>query len=235
MNKRTPIAATIAIGAAALLAVAFPLAASAHVTVTPNQAEPGSYTVINFRVPTESATATTTKVSIDIPADHPFASVSYVPVPGWKTDVVKTTLATPVKIGTNEITQAVTSVTWTATPGNELPSGALQLFPLSVGPVPDTGKVVLAATQTYSDGTVVAWNGGTSDAHPAPVLYINDAPVVEHDDDGDGDAAAYDETGAVASGAGTDVLARGLGIGGLVVGAVGIVIAVAATRRKASS
>src|SRR5690606_8549400 len=119
----------------------------------------------------ESATAVTTKVEVSLPVDTPFSSVSYVPVPGWTTKLIRETLPSPVTVGNNTITEAVTTVTWSADPGYEIADGRLQVFPLSLGPVPDVGSVVFAADQTYSDGTVVSWADTASDAeHPAPVL-----------------------------------------------------------------
>ena len=53
MKKRTLITSTIAVGAGTLLAIAEPLAASAHVEVTPNTAAAGTHADITFRVPTE--------------------------------------------------------------------------------------------------------------------------------------------------------------------------------------
>jgi uncharacterized protein YcnI len=223
----------IAAGASLMLALAAPLAASAHVTVTPYSAEPGSYALITFKVPNESATLTTTKVTVDIPTDTPFSSVSYVPVAGWTTTLETTTLPKPVKLDGNEITKAVTKVVWTAQPGYEISGGQLQLFPLSVGAVPDTGKIELATAQTYSDGSIVEWNESGDDAeHPAPTLYVNDAPEVSHDADAEVTAAVVDE--AHPSVASPDIVARVLGILGLVVGAVGITLAVI-WRRKATS
>ena len=74
MNKTVPAFAGTALVAAAALALAVPLAASAHVTIGTNQADPGSYPVIDFKVPTESATATTTAIDITLPPDTPFGS-----------------------------------------------------------------------------------------------------------------------------------------------------------------
>ncbi|MFM9918461.1 YcnI family protein [Lacisediminihabitans sp. H27-G8] len=238
MNKRTLITATVAVGAGALLALAAPLAASAHVEVTPNTAAAGTYSEISFRVPTESATATTTKVEVDIPAATPFPSVSYVAVPGWDTELVTETLPKPVKVDKTTITKAVTRVIWTAQPGSEIKENEIRQFTLSVGAVPDTGKIVLNALQTYSDGSVVEWTGtGESADHPSPVLYVNDKPVEEHDADAvSAPPAAHDsDTTAAASSSSSssgDTLARVLGIGGLVVGAVGVVLSVVTLRRK---
>ena len=232
--KKTTIGVPAAIGAGLLLALAAPLSASAHVTIDPGQATAGSYTVVTVKVPNESETATTNRVELSLPTDTPFTSVRYVPVAGWTAELVKTTLPEPVKIGDSTVTEAVTSVVWTADAGSEIGSGQLQLFPLSVGPVPDTGSVTLPADQGYTDGSTVSWNEDGEDAeHPAPVLYINDAPPAgdHHGADAATVDAASTETAATAPA--DDVLARVLGIGGLVVGVVGIVLAVAARRGSA--
>jgi uncharacterized protein YcnI len=240
-NHRTRTSALVAIGAGALLALAAPLSASAHVTVTPGEAEPGSFSLITVKVPNESATESTTRVELTIPETTPFGYVSYVPVPGWTTELVKTTLPEPVETIYGEITEAVTSVIWTAQPGSEIIDGQMQLFPLSVGPVPDTGSVVLAADQTYSDGTVVSWSEEGEDAeHPAPVLFINDAPAGDdHGAEEQNGAAGQNDSDTVSltsqvqsGGAGPDVVARVLGIAGLAVGIVGVVFGLT-SRRKA--
>ena len=241
---RRPVAAILALGAGALIAVAVPLAASAHVTVTPNSATPGSYSLITFKVPTESATASTVKLEVDLPTKTPFASVSYVPVAGWTTTLTTETLPKPVKLGDNEITEAVTKVTWVAASESEIQPGQLQLFPLSVGPVPEADSLSFPATQTYSDGSVVKWNETTDDAeHPAPTLFVNEQPPADHHAGGASVTAEHEttehentghestESSSVAAAGSTDAIARGLGIAGLVVGAVGIVLAIVWRRR----
>ena len=241
MNRTT--AAIVAAGGALLIAVAAPLAASAHVEVTPNTASAGSYALVNIKVPNESATAVTNKIELSLPTDTPFTSVSYVPVAGWNTELIRETLPSPVKVGDNTITEAVTKVVWTATSGHEISAGQLQVFPLSLGPVPDTGKIVMTADQTYSDGTVVSWSGIEDGAeHPAPTLYVNDVPESGHHDDAatavadDHDATdMHSATDMQDTAAASDTIARGLGIGGLIVGLIGIVLAVAAMRRKAAN
>ena len=230
--KKSVIVVPAAIGAGVLLVLAAPLSASAHVSVDPGQAAAGSYAVITVKVPNESETASTSKVELSLPTDTPFTSVRYVPVAGWSAELVRTTLPEPVEVGEATVTEAVTSVVWTADAGSEIAAGELQLFPISVGPVPDTGSINLPAEQSYTDGSVVSWSEEGDDAeHPAPVLYVNDAPAEDHhagttDDDAEVTAAAATDDG-------DDVLARILGIGGLVVGVVGVVLAVTARRRTA--
>ncbi|MEP6481832.1 MAG: YcnI family protein [Rhodoglobus sp.] len=231
MNKKSFITAATALAAGTVLALAAPLAASAHVTVGPNQAAAGSYPLIDFKVPTESATATTTKLELTLPEDTPFGYVSYVPVAGWTTQLVTSTLAKPIVTDDGSVTEAVTKVIWTAQPGAEITAEQYGIFPLAFGPVPDTGKIKLSVDQTYSDGTVVSWNeDGESAKHPAPVLYVNDAPPASHHDAG---ASVEVEHGATAT-ASDDVLARVLGIGGLVLGVVGIVVGVTGRRKTAA-
>jgi len=233
MNTRTITKSAIALAAGAVLALAVPLAASAHVSINPNAAEAGSYSVITFKVPNESATASTTKLEVTLPTDHPFLSVSYVPVPGWTAELVQSTLPKPVVSGDDTITEATTKVIWTADKGSEITAGQLQQFPLSVGPVPDTGSVSFVADQTYSDGTVVSWSEAGDEAeHPAPVLYINDeAPAGHH---GATTVTAHAEDAAAAPASGDDIIARILGIAGLVLGAVGLVIGITARRKNAA-
>ena len=232
--KKSAIVVPAAIGAGVLLVLAAPLSASAHVSVDPGQAAAGSYAVITVKVPNESETASTSRVELTLPTDTPFTSVRYVPVAGWTAELVRTTLPEPVEVGEATVTEAVTSVIWTADAGSEIADGELQLFPLSVGPVPDTGSISLPADQIYTDGSVVSWSEEGEDAeHPAPVLYVNDVPAEDHHA-----GAAHDEdaqaTVAESTDGGDDVLARVLGIGGLVVGVIGIVLAVTARRKTAN-
>jgi uncharacterized protein YcnI len=230
--------ATALVGGVAL-AVAAPLAASAHVRVSPDQAAAGSYSTLTFKVPTESATATTTSVTVDLPEDTPFSSLSTEPVPGWTAKVTTEELDTPVQTDDATITEAPVAVQWTADDGVGLEPGEFQRFTISVGPVPETGSIVLPAHQGYSDGSVVDWDeatpaSGEEPEHPAPTLYVEDAPPA------DGAAAAITTTpapdAAVAtvasdSGAASSAVAVGLGVGGLALGAAALVVAVFALTR----
>jgi uncharacterized protein YcnI len=225
----------LALGAAALLALGAPLSASAHVSLEENTATPGTFATLTFRVPNETADASTNKLTVTMPRGAGLlSSVSYIPVPGWTADVVTSKLATPITHGDDTITEAVTQVTFTAAPGSEYGPGSLGIFKLFVGPVPDVGRLTLPVDQGYSDGAVVSWSGAPTSEHPAPVLYVDDTPVVDHDADsapvatvapGDGHAATQ-------SAPASDVIARALGGVGLVLGAIALVIAIVGRRPK---
>ncbi|HEY5223169.1 MAG TPA: YcnI family protein [Microbacteriaceae bacterium] len=243
MKKITIIRTVTTLGVASALALAAPLAASAHVRVTPDQAAAGSYAVLTFRVPTESATASTVKLEVDFPTTTPFSTVSYQPITGWQAVVTTVKLATPVKTATATITEAVTKVVWTADAASAIAPGQFQQFSVSAGPVPDTGSVMLPAQQTYSDGTVVNWDqptpaSGTEPQHPAPTLYINDAPPSAS---GPATVPTVSATpsadpagGASGSSASNDAQSAGVwvGLGGLALGAIALVVAVLALTRQ---
>jgi uncharacterized protein YcnI len=236
MSTRTfarPLAG-LAVGAA--LVVGVPLAASAHVTIDPIEAGPGYSTDVTLRAPNESATASTVKIEVHLPADTPFTNLRYEPTPGWTTTVTTGTLPTPVEVSGNTITEAPTSVVFTAEPGHAIAPGQFETWKLALGPVPEVGHIVLPVTQTYSDGTVVEWNAtpeevaGDDTLEPAPVLYVEDTPK-----DGHHQADAAAATGAQP--ASSDGLAVGLSIGSLVLAAGAVLLAAFAfgRRRKADA
>ncbi len=163
--------------AAAGLTLAPAATAAAHVHVTPDNPTSGEFSVLTFRVPNESATAGTVKLTVDLPQDTPFLYVSTRPVPGWTAAATKAKLAKPVESYGTTLTEAVSEVTWTADKGTSIGPGEYQEFSLSVGPLPDPATIPLPTTQTYSDGTVVTWDqptpaSGEEPEHPAPVLEV---------------------------------------------------------------
>ena len=170
------VAVFVALAASVVLMVG---PAWAHVTVRPGSAEKGSFEILNFSVPNESDTASTTSLVVEFPTATPIPFVSILPKPGWTYTVEKTTLAKPVKGEGGDITEAVSKITWS---GGEIKPGEFELFTISAGPLPSKGKsIVFPATQTYSDGEVVNWNektppGGEEPEHPAPTLKLVKAP-----------------------------------------------------------
>jgi uncharacterized protein len=241
--KASRIATAGALAGTAVLALSAP--AFAHVTVQPEgEAAKGGYAVVNFKVPNERDNASTTKVEVSFPGDHPLASVMPQPVQGWDIKVTKSTLDKPIESHGRKITEAVSKVTWTAD-GDGIEPGFFQKFPVSVGALPeDTDQLVFKAIQTYSNKEVVRWievpqEGQEEPESPAPVLELSEA----EDDHAHGasgasseeasdDTAPAAETSASGSSDTTDTTARVLGIVGIVVGAAGVAYGVLAGRRR---
>ncbi len=157
-------------------------AAFAHVTISPSSAPQGGFTVVTFRVPTESDTASTTKLQLFFDLTNPIAVVDTQPVPGWTAKLDSKTLPKPIKDDDgNTVTTAIGDVTWTATSAaTAIKPGEFQQFPVELGPLPTTGSVTFKILQTYSDGSVVHWIDTTAPGqpepdHPAPVLTLTPA------------------------------------------------------------
>ncbi|MDQ1123805.1 YcnI family copper-binding membrane protein [Microbacterium trichothecenolyticum] len=242
MSRKTTLRRTlVGLAAGAALAIGVPLAASAHVTVNPNTATPGSYATVNFRVPTESETASTVKLEVTLPTDTPLSAVLVQPVPGWTATVEKGALPAPVEVDGNTLTEAPLRIVWQADPGVGIGQDQFQIFSAVLGPVPDTGHLVLPAEQTYSDGSVVDW-AATPDQvaaddtlEPAPVLYINDTPPTaghSHGAHATASAAPTAHDAAPASSGDSSGLALGLSIAALVVAAAGAVLGALAFARR---
>jgi uncharacterized protein YcnI len=232
------LAAAAGIGLMAAAAPSF-----AHVSVQPEgTAAKGGYATVNVKVPNERDNASTTKVEMSLPTEHPLSSVMPQPVPGWEAEVTKSPLDEPLEVHGKKITEAVSKVTWTAT-GKGIEPGYFQKFPLSLGQLPeDADQLVLKSVQTYSNKEVVRWidvpEEGQEAEHPAPVLALSAA------DDGHGaaepspaapTAAAQDSGQEKAAASGTDTTARWLGVTGLVLGAAGIAAALLTGRRRGNA
>jgi uncharacterized protein YcnI len=238
--KRT-LFVVLAAGAALLLPAT---SALAHVTVNPPQATQGSYAKLAFRVPNERDGVNTTKVEVNFPVDHPIASVSVRPHPGWTYTVDRTKLTTPIKSDDGEISEAVTKITWT---GGAIKPGEFDEFEVSVGPLPDdVDSLTFEALQTYSDGQIVRWideaaPGAAEPDHPAPVLTLTKATA------SDGAAATTSTTAPAQQAQGGEVAAKNgvsksdvnranvFGLLGLAFGALGFATALAGRRRRPSA
>jgi uncharacterized protein YcnI len=141
-----------AVAATALIAVA---AASAHAVLSPVTAQAKVLEYFTLAVPTEKDGATTTKIVLTVPSG--FAIDSFQPAPGWKRDVQAT--------GSGE-EAIVQKVTWT---GGAVPTAEDSVFGF-LASTDSTGAYTFQVEQTYSDGTVVDWNGAESSDTPAPVV-----------------------------------------------------------------
>jgi uncharacterized protein YcnI len=217
MKLSMPVYAATALLGAGLLALSAPLAASAHVEVEPTSTSAGSYSLLTFSLGHGCDGSATTGITIDIP--DTITSVTPTVNPGW--DV------TPLTDG---------QVSYTAeTP---LADGLRTTFVLSLQ-IPAEAAVgdTLAFPTLQSceigetDWSEAVVEGEAEPAHPAPSLVVSESTGETGHDHG---AAATDDAATTEATSTDDVLARVLGIGGLVVGAIGLVVAVAARRKNAA-
>ena len=218
----------------AVITLTVAAAASAHVTIRPDSDASGSYSKLTVRVPNESDTAGTVSIKLDLPADTPFPSVRVQPHAGWTAELTTKTFDEPVTVGDYTLEKAVTSVTWTADAGVRIGPDEFDEFAISVGPLPEPGTYFFPATQTYDDGEVVAWAteptaGGEEPDKPAPQLTVVEAADGTA---GHGGGADHEATAEPDDTTSPDGLARGIGVGGVLIGAAGLGIGAIAMRRR---
>jgi len=220
-------------GGAVLALAAVPLAASAHVTVTPSGTAAGSYTVLTFAFSHGCEGSPTTAIAIDIPES--IASVSPTLNPNYtiekvadgdRTSQVVYTAITPVQDGYRDTIELSLQLPEDA-------AGETLAFP-----------VLQTCEVGETNWNQVAEEGEEEPESPAPVLVVTEATGDGHghgaateeaasDEHGDGHAEGAEETAATSDD--SDTVARVLGIGGLVVGVVGIVLALAARRPRSGA
>jgi len=123
----------------------------------------------------------------------------------------------------------VSKITWS---GGSISPGTFQRFPVSLGPLPETASLEFKSVQTYDDGEAVRWietatPGGAEPERPAPTLVL---------------VKATDEAETTTATLPTDVAtsddvdsAKTLGIIGVVLGALGVIVAVVAIARRPKS
>jgi uncharacterized protein YcnI len=230
ITRSATVAAT-ALGAGALLALAGPVAAHAHVGITPDSTAAGSYSVLTFESSHGCGESPTTAFTVDIPEQ--VESVNPTLQAGWS---VETDTAAD---------DRVAQVVYTADAPIE--DGFRSTFEIRVKLPEDAEgeRLEFPVLQTCVDGEN-DWSQSPADdgeepEYPAPSIEITESTGDAHghgaatEDEGEGhadaDTAAAKETAASdPADDAVDVLARVVGIAGLAVGVVGIVIAVAARR-----
>jgi uncharacterized protein YcnI len=215
-----------AVAAVAASALAAPAAADAHVTLQPDTAAAGAFTVENVRVPNERDKASTVKVDVQLP--HGFVFASYEPKIGWSVKVTKAKLAKPIQTDDGPIDEEVRRITFTGHgPNGKIGPGQFMDFPLSVQIPGKAGdKLTFKAIQTYSNGEVVRWIGAPDSETPAPIVTVSNAQ---------GSARTSAATPAPPASTGNSSnsndgggASKGLGVTALVLGALGLVAGLAA-------
>ncbi|KFF59706.1 hypothetical protein JF66_09450 [Cryobacterium sp. MLB-32] len=233
---RTSALTASALTAGVLLALGSPLAASAHVSADATSTAAGSSTLLTFATQHGCEGSSTTSIAVSIPES--VSSVAPTVNPGWDVSKVAVDLATPIDDGHgNTVTTRTGQIVYTAQA--PLPDGIRTSFVLSFTiPADAEGQTLeFPVLQTCEVGST-NWNETTVDgedepAVPAPYIEVTGAVADAHDHGSATEDVTASET-TPASVSSEDVLARVLGVGGLVVGAVGIVLAVTSRRKQSA-
>lgn len=144
----------LVLGAALGAALVVVASASAHARLSPPVAVSKKLQLFTLAVPTEK-NGTTTTIRMTPPSG--FDIDSFVPSPGWKRSVQQS--------GSGD-SAVIKTVTWS---GGHVPTGEDSTF--SFLAQPDSSKTyTFDVQQTYSDGSVVDWNGPETADDPAPTI-----------------------------------------------------------------
>jgi periplasmic copper chaperone A len=212
--------------------------ASAHVSVSTQDAAPGGYGKLTFRVPNESDTASTVGLRIQVPQEAAMTSFRTQMIPGWTVIRTTTDLAEPLESGGEEIRSYVSVIEFRAEAGGGIAPGEFQEFALSGGPFPDVEELAFPAVQVYSDGSESAWieptvDGQAEPERPVPVLALA-ADAGTPSDTGTSDGGEQQgHVEAATSSPGAPALL--LAILALLVAVGGVVLGLRANRRTVSS
>jgi uncharacterized protein YcnI len=145
----------IAVAAVGLGTLVFAAGAAAHARVSPPVSLAGKLQLYSLAVPTEKSGAVTTKIVLTVPSG--FSIDSFAPSPGWQRVLQQT--------GSGD-SAVIQKVTWT---GGHVPTGEDSLFQFLAQPT-SSASYTFGVQQTYSDGSIVNWNGSESSAAPAPTI-----------------------------------------------------------------
>ena len=221
MTIRTTTIAATALAGGVLLALGAPLAATAHVGVTPSSTAAGSSTVLTFAFSHGCAESPTTQLTFDIPESIASVSPTLNPnytiekiVDGDRTAQVVYTAITPVEDGYRDTIELSLRLPEDA-------EGETLAFP-----------VLQTCAEGENDWSGVAEEGEAEPESPAPTIVVTAATGDEHGTATTVSDEHVESASDVAATTSEDTVARVLGIGGLVVGAVGVVLATTARRRR---
>jgi periplasmic copper chaperone A len=229
--RPTKIATLIAAGA--LLA---PAAADAHISLHPNTVPAGAFATLDVRVPGEQEGAHVTKVDVLFPAG--FTSVAYENVPGWSARILNKKVSPPIQTDEGPVSEEISQIVWSWTgPLGMVNINQFVQFPLSVAiPGNVAGQALEFRTiQNYSNGQVVHWiDPSLSAEHPAPRINVTAKGGVIEDVAGKeagpeaGQTAQTTQTASASASVKATGASKGLGLAALIVGALGLLLALVA-------
>lgn len=231
MNSRRVIRRGVALSIAVAAAIAGGLLlatpASAHVTVSAPGATEGGDATMTFTVPTESQTASTVGLKVQLPAAAPIAAVYVQPKAGWTYTITMSKPSIPVSGDDGAVSQVVSEIDWKVAAGNRgIKPGEFDQFVISAGPLPKQSTLTFKVIQQYSDRSTVSWieepaPGSTAEPqHPAPTLSL--APASSS---GDAATGATSATSGSSTASGSSGGTSGVAVAALVVGILALLAA----------
>jgi uncharacterized protein YcnI len=208
-----------------------PAAAQAHISLHPNTIPAGAFATLDVRVPGEQEGAHVTKVDMLFPPG--FTSVAYENVPGWSVRVVNQKVTPPIQTDEGPVNEQISQIIWSwSGPQGMVNNNQFVQFPLSVAiPRNLAGQALQFKTlQSYSNGQVVHWiDPSLSAEHPTPRINVTANGGVIEDVAGkeagpEAGQTAPPSTSVKSSGGAS----KGLGLAALIVGALGLLLALVA-------
>ncbi|MDX6546993.1 MAG: hypothetical protein QOG33_543 [Gaiellales bacterium] len=145
-----------ALTASVLIPVIWAAPAWAHAAISPVVAKTNVLQQFTLAVPTETEGATTTSIRLTVPDGVEIDS--FEAETGWTRTVSAT------GTGANAV---IRQVTWT---GGHVPTDEDSVFRFQATLTGGSKDYVFSVRQTYSDGTVVDWNGPESSDAPSPIV-----------------------------------------------------------------
>ena len=122
--------------------------ALAHVVLREPTATSGAYYVATFRLPHGCGASPTVAITVTLPDG--IVSAKPRPVPGWRIDIARAPLATPVRTeGGGMLTERPTQITWT---GGPLPNDWFEEFSISLKLPAEVGKLYFPVVQRCEVG-----------------------------------------------------------------------------------
>jgi uncharacterized protein YcnI len=254
MARTVRVAGVLCGAAGGLALLATP--AAAHISPDETEVPAGAFATVTLSVPHGCDESPTRQLSIQIPES--IVSVTPQVHPGWDIAVEEEPLAEPIEDEGETITERISTVTFTAQAGNELPVHYRDAFTLGYQAPETPGEWLFFKTvQTCVEGET-AWieeytGEGEEPEAPAPAVMVTDAEADAHgggtEDEASGDemaddaastgddAAATEDQAAATQESGSDDgdSSTGLAVAGLVVGGLGLGaggLALARTRKS---
>jgi uncharacterized protein YcnI len=206
-----------------LLALATP--AQARVSIVPGAVSGGGTETFAFRLANERTDTNSNRLELTFPQEPLIAYAEVAPVSGWTATITPRKLATPVQAGDKTISEVVGSI---VLEGGSVGPRQFDQFLITLGPLPNDGKLAFEAIQTYTNGRTETWSGATAPTitvGPGNVAGVPATPTAANQGGSPDSGLAEQQAPAAESSGSTPALALlwgALGLAVVIIAVVGI-------------